>query len=459
MQTMKMIKIEELVPSKTNPRKTFEQRPMDGLIASIKEKGIVQPILVRPIKDNFEIVTGERRYRAALAAALKEMPAMVKDISDQDALEIQVIENLHREDVHPLEEAEGYFVLSRKPGTTVAKIAEKIGQSEKYVYDRMKLLSLIKEAKDMFLANKFTAGHAIILARLSPAEQKLCLERDHGGVFQTEYAGHLYEKKEKDPIKPKTVRELQVWVDEHVRFIPDKVDQMIFPETANVLEQIKEKAEKIVSITENHYVQTSARNDERIIGPRSWTRADGKSGSKTCEQSITGVFVVGPGRGNHLKVCIAKEKCKIHWGSWQKERTAQASGAPKTEMDKVRAKRESEEKKREDDLKKRNDWFKRWDKAKPAIAAALATAIGKSDTGSRGILANIVFEKLAFDPKECKNICGRGDTAEEFLKFAVHGLLLEMANNHWEIDSDLLPIAKQLGVDLKKIVKEAVPEK
>lgn len=339
---MKTVLLEDLFPSSTNPRKSFDQKQLDELTESIKEKGVVQPILVRPhapgkdaVFSKYEIVTGERRYRAAKAAGLTDIPAMIKDLSDQDALEIQVIENLQRANVHPLEEAEGYAALNRRPGCNAGVIAAKIGQSEKYVYDRLKLLSLIPKAKEYFVQGKFTAGHAIILARLSPDQQKMCIESRNGGMFDYEHAGHLFdEKSEKEAIKCRSVRELQVWVDDHVRFDKEKVDQMIFPETAKVLESLKEKAEKVVSITEDFHVQTSARNDERVIGPRSWVRADGKAGTKTCDYSVTGVFAVGPGRGTAMKVCIAKEKCKTHWASWQKERIANAKrrGSPKSEI-------------------------------------------------------------------------------------------------------------------------------
>jgi ParB/RepB/Spo0J family partition protein len=461
MSTYQEILLEKITPSPLNPRKNFDPEKMKDLAASIKAKGVVQPILVRTVKDKYELVCGERRFRAAGMVELKTIPAIIREMDDQSVLEVQIIENLQRADIHPMEEAEGYFALSRRPGCDVAKIAEKTGRSVKYVYDRIKLLSLTKEAKELFLANKFTAGHAILLARLSPARQEAALDPQSIAVFTYEHVtDDLYrtqeEKKSDEIVKPRSVRELQIWIDEHVRFERDKVDPMLFPETVTALKTAEEEAEKIVPITDDHYVQTSARADEKTIGPRSWKRADGKAGSKTCEHSVTGVFVVGPGRGEALKVCIAKEKCNIHWSDFQKERKArQASGS--TQDEKQKAKEEPAEKKREEERKAKEELRDRWKKALPAIHKALSEAIEKMPVSANGLLADVIIQEVCNwrTPKK-ENLLPRGKSSDDLIRYLANIIFVE--RTHGYDAPELLPVqCKKFGLDIWKIIDDVVP--
>lgn len=156
--------------SKLNPRKHFNPDKLLELAGSIKDKGILQPILVRPQGKKYEIICGERRYRAAVQAGLKEIPSIVRELDDRQVLEIQVIENLQREDVHPLEEAEGYEALMKKHGyKDVKDIAVKVGKSTAYIYGRMKLCELIPENRKLFFEGKLTPSVALLVARV-PAE-------------------------------------------------------------------------------------------------------------------------------------------------------------------------------------------------------------------------------------------------------------------------------------------------
>jgi len=332
-QKMVYVPLEELNLSPLNPRKHFDQRKMNDLIASIKEKGILLPLLVRKQGKKYEIVSGARRFKAAEAAGIKKAPVIVRDLDDQSVLEIQIIENSQREDIHPLEEAEGYAILSRRPGYNTAKIAEKVGRSEKYIYDRIKLYkSLTKEAKDLFIKNNFTASHAILLARLGPTDQKRAMDPYRCALFNYDQGQYDLDGN-RTRVKPRSVREFEDWIEDNVRFERDKVDPMLFPDTAKVMTDAKEKKEKVVAITAEHFVQTSARADERTIVPTSWRRADGKHKSKTCEHSVIGVFVAGKGRGQTMEVCIAKEKCKVHWGQWQKDRAKRQKDRGKQSKD------------------------------------------------------------------------------------------------------------------------------
>ncbi len=143
------VSIDDVRPSATNPRKHFDEGALAELAESIRAKGIIQPLLVRRIPPDdadrlqaFEVVAGERRYRAAKIAEQKTIPVVVRDLTDTEALELQLIENLHRNDLHPLEEAEGYEHLQKLNGYSVEELAVKVLKSKAYVYARLKLLAL-----------------------------------------------------------------------------------------------------------------------------------------------------------------------------------------------------------------------------------------------------------------------------------------------------------------------------
>lgn len=170
------IELENLKPSKTNPRRSFDGEAMKELVDSVRKHGILQPVLVRPLNGAFEIVAGERRFRAAKEAGLKQVPAVVRAINDQEALEIQVVENLQRSDLHPLEEAEGYRLLHKKHGYSVDDLAAKVGKSKAYVYARLKLCVLGKKGKEAFLAGKLSPSVALLVARVPEALQDQVME-------------------------------------------------------------------------------------------------------------------------------------------------------------------------------------------------------------------------------------------------------------------------------------------
>lgn len=159
--------------SRTNPRRHFDKDDLAELVESIRTHGILTPLLARPVRDGerLEIVAGARRFRAAAVAGLEEIPVQVRDMTDKEALEAQVIENLQRADVHPLDEGLGYRALAEKLDLTVPEIAERVGKSASYVYQRLKLADLTPALQEAFLAGTITAGHAILLARLQPKAQ------------------------------------------------------------------------------------------------------------------------------------------------------------------------------------------------------------------------------------------------------------------------------------------------
>ncbi|MCR9219452.1 MAG: ParB/RepB/Spo0J family partition protein [Alphaproteobacteria bacterium] len=159
----KLVPIELIRPNPNQPRKRFDDAAIDGLVDSIKSQGVLQPLLVRrdPAQANgYQIVAGERRWRAAQRAQLHEAPVLIKELSDADALEIALIENIHREDLTALEEAEGYQRLMDEFGHSQEALAKAIGKSRSHIANMLRLLGLPEEVKSMLDDGLLSAGHA-----------------------------------------------------------------------------------------------------------------------------------------------------------------------------------------------------------------------------------------------------------------------------------------------------------
>ena len=158
---MQMIPIEYLFANPKQPRRYFSPEALDELASSIKEKGILQPIIVRPQGENrFEIVAGERRWRAAQQATCHEIPVIIRDLTDAEVLEIAIIENIQRADLNPVEEAEGYQQLIDRFGHTQLELATSLGKSRSYVANVTRLLNLPDDVLTFLRQGKITAGHA-----------------------------------------------------------------------------------------------------------------------------------------------------------------------------------------------------------------------------------------------------------------------------------------------------------
>ena len=470
---MHLVLLDAVLPSSTNPRKHFDQAKLDGLAESIRQKGVLEPILVRttPEGRNVELVAGERRVRAARAAGLKEIPAVVRDLTDQEVLEIQVVENIQRDDLTPLEEAEGYARLA-KTGYDVAHIAEKIGRSVKYVYDRMKLTDLVKEAKELLDAGTITAGHAILLARLKPEDQERVIEidsegyREPGGIWQRQRGLFLTDEEEdgpgeEDPLKPVSVRELTAWIDRNVKLEAPDVDQMILPETAATLAAAAEESVKVLRITYDVMTPEPLRDGPKVILGRSWERADGLHGSKTCDHSRLAMLVIGQDRGQTLQACVAKDKCLVHWKArvQAKKKAAAAAGkAVAKGEDPVIARRRAEEA----EQKKREEEDRRWKTARPALIDALVLALGKAPAGAAGDLGKMILDVVSRHnrherQREAAKHVPPGKTAEALVRHLGAVLLLDQIDDRWDRDAFIKQV-KVFGVDVKKILDTAAPK-
>ena len=226
------IELPLIEPSLTNPRKTFNEAKLQELADSIKASGVHQPILVRKlpgarvadtsfdpnscrprdVRPMYEIVSGERRYRASKMAGAEKIPALIRDLADDQVLEVQIIENLQRDDLTELEEAEGYEALMQHSGLSADQVGAKIGKSRSYVYGRLKLLDLAMESKQALREGKIDASRALLIARIPDSKlQMKALE------FATEPSGY--------PPEPPSVRRLQDWLKANVML---RLDMAIF---------------------------------------------------------------------------------------------------------------------------------------------------------------------------------------------------------------------------------------
>ncbi len=182
--------IEEVQPNPFQPRKTFSDEQLQELVDSIQEKGILQPLLVRRKSDGYELIAGERRWRAAQRAGLREIPILIKDVSDSEMLELSLIENVQRENLNPIEEAEAYKRLMEQFHLTQEEISKKVGKDRTTIANTVRLLRLPPEIKLSLAEGKITMGHARAFLSLEGVDkQKLLWKRLLSGglsVRQTE---------------------------------------------------------------------------------------------------------------------------------------------------------------------------------------------------------------------------------------------------------------------------------
>ena len=197
------IDINKIEPNKKQPRKTFEENSLEELASSIKEYGIVQPLIVRKNEDFYEIVAGERRWRAAKIAGLKKVPAIIRDYESDLAFEIALIENIQRENLNPIEEALSYKRLNEEFNLSQDKIAEKVGKNRTTITNSMRLLNLDERVQNFIIEGKITSGHARALLTLTDNETQFELAEkiieDCLSVRETEnLVKHISELKSKE---------------------------------------------------------------------------------------------------------------------------------------------------------------------------------------------------------------------------------------------------------------------
>ena len=208
--------IEELKPHSKQPRKTFNDEKMAELVASVKEKGVIQPLVVRRVEDSYQIIAGERRWRAAQKAGLHEIPVVIQDVSEDWALEVALIENIQREDLNPIEEAEAYRNLMDGFDLSQEEVARRVGKDRSTVANSLRLLRLPDPVRDDVLSSRLTMGHArsllslesdedIVEARNQVLEKKLSVRETEALVKKIKSFGVVAKPKKKPADNPELI--------------------------------------------------------------------------------------------------------------------------------------------------------------------------------------------------------------------------------------------------------------
>ncbi len=167
----RLLDVDQIRPNSMQPRVLFDDAKLEELAASIREKGLLQPVVVRPVDDGYELIAGERRWRASQRAGLERIPALVKDVSDPESLQLALIENVQRDDLSPIEEAQAYRLMVEQFGMTQEAVATSVGRSRASVANTLRLLQLPKAIQAMVSSGELSMGHARALLPLSPAQQ------------------------------------------------------------------------------------------------------------------------------------------------------------------------------------------------------------------------------------------------------------------------------------------------
>jgi ParB family chromosome partitioning protein len=215
---VRVVPIDRIDPNPQQPRLVFNQETLDELAASIREHGVLQPILVRPIGANrFQLIAGERRWRASTLAGLETIPALIEDIDDDTALEISIIENLQREDISPLDEASMFDRMVRDHGYSIRKLADKLGKDKGYVENRLRLADAPDEVRALVSVRKDTLSHAYELMKVEdPKKRKRLAAQVASGELSLVKLRDKIEGRRPRPDKP---------VDGHLDMVDDDVSE------------------------------------------------------------------------------------------------------------------------------------------------------------------------------------------------------------------------------------------
>ena len=349
------VPIVELIESSTNPRKVFDQLFLEELAVSIRNKGILSPLLVRPVNNHLEIVAGAQRYRAAKLAGLEVAPIRLQNLSDLEAQEVQQIENVQRKDVHPFEEAQGYRTLLGFEGAnyTIEKLAARIGKRPDEVAERLKLLDLTEPVANAFVAGHIGLGHALLIAKLAADVQEKALTHCFDGYYGVNDADRS--------LVPAS--RLQVWIAQNIylslKSVPfSKDDETLLPEAGScancpkrtgfntlLFSEVREdscadaacfnrkldahiaqrvlKIPNLVQISDNYNAADGTpilarRSYVEVVTRKSKKGKEARPQEKLCTHLTPAIHADGMDKGRLVKVC-ADPACKVHFGDRQQE--------------------------------------------------------------------------------------------------------------------------------------------
>lgn len=218
------VKISRVEPSRTQPRKNFDEDSLQELADSIKQFGLLQPILVQDRKEYYEIIAGERRWRAAKLAGLKEIPVIIKSYTNQEIVEISLIENIQREDLNPIEEALAFRRLLEEFHLKQDEVAERVSKSRTTVTNSLRLLKLCDEVQQMIINDMLSTGHARALIPIEDAEIQLQLAQR---IFDEKLSVREVEKIVKTILNPDSDKEKKDELPQNIRFIYEEIENKL----------------------------------------------------------------------------------------------------------------------------------------------------------------------------------------------------------------------------------------
>ena len=234
-KNLKTLKITEVEPNREQPRKNFDEDALEELAESIKQFGLLQPILVQDRKTYYEIIAGERRWRAAKKAGLKEVPVIIKNLSEQEIVEISLIENIQRENLNPIEEAQAYKRLLTEFNLKQDEVAERVAKSRTAVTNSMRLLKLCDDVQQMVIEGMISTGHARALISIEDPEQQYNIAQQ---IFDEKLSVRDVEKLVKNLNKPAKVSSKKETIDKSLEAVYQDIE-----------ENLKQKLSTKVSIT------------------------------------------------------------------------------------------------------------------------------------------------------------------------------------------------------------------
>lgn len=229
-----IVKLSQIEPNRNQPRKKFNEDSLQELADSIKQFGIIQPLIVQKKDNYYEIIAGERRWRAARIAGVKEVPVIIKDFSEQEVMEIAIIENIQREDLNPIEEAQAYKRLLEEYNLKQDEVAERVAKSRTAVTNSMRLLKLCDNVQQMIIDGMISTGHARALISIEDPEQQYTIAQQ---IFDEKLSVRDVEKLVKNLNKPAKLKKAAV---------TDKSLEAVYQD---IEENLKQKLSTKVSIT------------------------------------------------------------------------------------------------------------------------------------------------------------------------------------------------------------------
>lgn len=486
----------QLVESPTNPRQRYDEASLKELAESIRAQGILAPLLVREVADErFEIVAGSRRFRAAQLAGATSVPVRVVRLSDAEAIVAQVVENLQRENIHPLEEARGFRALLDLPSEpfAVQTIAAKSGKSPQYVAQRLRLTELIPPVAEAFLADKLTTAHALLIAKLPPEQQ--------GEAFKSCFKTTWMTSGQAEILIP--ARELAGWIESNLlldlQTAPfDRAQSALVPEAGSCHDCAKRTGANTLLFPESdadqcldrscyhtkiaaHIAQAIQQNPHLIQISAAWGadkngvlgrgryveivasrngRREQPPERRKCPHMTSAIFVEGAGCGHIVTVC-ADSACDIHHGESRKTREAR---------ERTRAEQHKQDERRKEELTTR----------KRVLAAAIEKVNVPLSKADLELIARAFMERLSQDermvlaerrsgpattgkqPPAAAEMSGAFKRCDEtgYSRLLIEMALLECAHNPYLRDgaARLEAAAKRYRVNVEKITASVAAE-